>query len=53
MLNIVIGAVLGYYVGQKFSPTELKEKAVPFVKQTVQSLMDIFNNNGTPGDKKQ
>ncbi len=29
MLNTVIGAVIGYYVGQKYSPSELKEKAVP------------------------
>lgn len=45
MLNITIGALIGYYVGQKYSPAELKEKAVPFVKQTVQSCMDMFKNN--------
>ena len=45
MLNIAIGAVVGYYVGQKYSPSELKGKAVPFVKQTVQSCMDMFKNN--------
>ena len=45
MLNIAIGAVVGYYVGQKYSPSELREKAVPFVKQTVQSCKDMFKNN--------
>lgn len=45
MLNIVIGAVIGYYVGQKYSPAELKEKVVPVVKQTVQSCMDVFKKN--------
>ena len=44
MLNIFIGAVIGYYVGQKYNPSELKEKVVPFVKQTVQSCMDMFKN---------
>ena len=50
MINIAIGAVLGYCVGQKYSPSELKEKTVPFIKQTVQMCMDVFK---TPGDGKQ
>ncbi len=52
MLNIAIGAVIGYFVGQKYNPSELKEKAIPFIKQTVQSCMDMFKNNKT-GDGKQ
>ncbi len=42
MINIAIGAVIGYFVGQKYSPSELREKAVPFVKQTVQSCKDML-----------
>ncbi len=45
MFNIAIGAVIGYFLGQKYSPAELKEKAVPFVKQTVQSCVDMFKKN--------
>lgn len=42
MLNIIIGAAVGYYVGQKYSPVELKEKAIPFAKQTVQLFKDML-----------
>jgi uncharacterized protein YneF (UPF0154 family) len=44
MLNIVIGALIGYYVGQKYSPSELKEKTIPFLKKTIQSCKDMFKS---------
>lgn len=43
MINLIIGAVIGYFIGQKYNPAELKEKTLPLFNQAVATVKDLFS----------